>query len=259
MKRHQRLHTILSLLDEHGHVEVESLAEHFDVSPETVRRDLSTLSEQAQLRKVHGGAVKFQTAQETSFTMRTQNHLEAKTSIADYAVQFVNSGDSLLINGGTTTGVFARKLTQHVDSLVIVTNSPFIANEFWNKGENNHQIYLLGGRYNGADMDTEGIIVVEQVRQLQVDHAFLTVGTVSATQGFMDYRIEVAQVIRTMIQQSYRATVLADGSKLGRAALVTVCALGSVHRLVTDSLPPDDLAQALDQAGTRLYVAGQVG
>jgi DeoR family glycerol-3-phosphate regulon repressor len=75
----------------------------------------------------------------------------------------------------------------------------------------------------------------------------------------MDYRIEVAQVIRTMIQQSRRATVLADSSKLGRAALVTVCDLASVDRLVTENLPPDDLAQALDRTETRVYVAGQVG
>lgn len=255
MKRHQRLHTILSLLDDNGHVEVDALAEYFDVSAETVRRDLSTLSEQALLRKVHGGAVKFQTAQETSFTMRTQDKLAEKTAIAECAAQFVKPGDSLLINGGSTTGVFAGKITHLVDHLVIVTNSPYIANEFWNKGENNHKIYLLGGEYNGADMDTQGINVVEQIRQYKTDHAFLTVGAVSTTQGFMDYRIEVAQVIRTMIQQTSRVTVLADSSKLGHTALVTICDLAAVHRLVTDSLPPDDLMDALDQAGTRVHIA----
>lgn len=249
----------MSLLDERGHVEVEELASHFDVSPETVRRDLSTLSEQALLRKVHGGAVKFQTAQETSFTLRIQDNLPEKTSIATYAAQFVKPGDSLFLNGGSTTAVFARKITQLVDGLVIVTNSPFVANEFWNKGESNHRIYLLGGDYDGAEMDTVGITVIEQIRQFQTDHAFLTVGTVSATQGFMDYRMETAQVINVMAQQASRPTVLADSSKLGRTALVTACGLADVDRIVTDSLPPDDLAQALDRTEARLFVTEPVG
>jgi DeoR family glycerol-3-phosphate regulon repressor len=259
MKRDQRLQAILSLLDERGHIEVDELALHFDVSPETVRRDLSTLSEQALLRKVHGGAVKFQTAQETSFTMRTQHNLSEKLSIAEYAAQFVNSGDSLLINGGTTTAVFARKIAPLFNDLVVITNSPLIANEFWNRGEGNHHVYLLGGDYNGAEMDTVGTTVIDQIRQFQTDHAFLTVGTVSTTQGFMDYRMEAAQIIRTMTQQTQDVTVLADSSKLGRAALVTACGLDDAHRVVTDSLPPDDLMQALDKAGIHLCVTQPIG
>lgn len=259
MKRDERLQAILSLLDEKGQVEVDELASYFTVSPETIRRDLSILSEQALLRKVHGGAVKFQTAQETSFTLRTQHNLAEKLSIAEYATQFVNPGDSLFINGGTTTAAFARKVTQVVDHLVVITNSPVVANEFWNKGEHNHQIYLLGGSYDGADMDTVGNAVIEQIRQFHTDHAFLTVGTVSAIQGLMDYRVETAQIIRAMQQQARRTTVLADSSKLGRTALVTACNLDAVHRLVTDNLPPDDLAQALDKAGTRLFVTRRIG
>lgn len=259
MKREQRFQTILSLIDEKGHVEVDELVVQLDVSPETVRRDLSTLSEQALLRKVYGGAVKFQTAQETSFTMRTQHMLAEKVSIAEYAAQFVKSGDSLLINGGTTTAVFARKIAQLVKELVVITNSPPIASEFWNRGESHHQIYLLGGDYDGAELDTLGAMVIEQIRQFQTDHAFLTVGTVSVTQGFMDYRVEAARIMRTMAQQARHATVLADSSKLGRASLATSCRLSDVYRIVTDGAPPDDLAQALEKAGTHVFVTQSVG
>lgn len=254
MKRDQRFQTILSLLDEQGHVEVDTLASQLDVSPETIRRDLSVLSEQALLRKVHGGAVKFQTAQETSFTMRTQDRLAEKLAIADFAAQFVKPGDSLFLNGGTTTAIFARRITQSIGNLVIITNSPFVANEFWNRGESRHQIHLLGGDYDGAEMDTVGPAVIDQIQRFRTDHAFITVGTVSATQGYMDYRMSSAEVIRAMIQQARRATVLADSSKLGQSALVTACALDAVDRLVTDSPPPDDLAAALDNAHIRLYV-----
>ncbi len=255
MKREERLQATLTLLDDKGQVDVDELAVYFDVSPETVRRDLSTLSEQALLRKVHGGAVKFQTAQESSFTARTQHNLVEKALIAEYATRFVNSGDSLFINGGTTTSAFARALTRQFDDLVIITNSPFIANEIWNNGQSNNRIWLLGGQYDGKEMDTTGAAVVDQLHQFHADQAFLTVGTVSATQGYMDYRIELAHIIHTMVQQSRRTTVLADNSKLGQTALVTACGLQAVQQIITDAAPPIELAQALEQADSQLHIA----
>lgn len=259
MKREERLQKILTLLDDHERVEVDTLAEYFDVSAETIRRDLGTLSEQGLLRKVHGGAVKFQTAQENALPSRTHHNLAQKTSIAQYAAQFVDPGDSLFLNSGTTTTVFAKELAKLVDSLIVITNSPVIANEFWNKGESNNRIYLLGGSYTGTEMDTGGSITLEQIRQFRADHAFLTVGTVSSTQGFMDYRVEAAYVIQAMSQQARRTTILVDSSKFEKTALVTTFELEQVHRLVTDSLLPDSLSQAFDVAGTRVYITNPVG
>lgn len=259
MKRDLRLQTILSLLDEHGQVEVEQLAERLGVSAETVRRDLSVLSEQALLRKIHGGAVKFQTAQESSFTMRTQDNLAKKLAIADYAAQFVKPGDSLFINGGTTNAFFARKITQSADNLVIITNSWFVANEFWNRGEGRHQLHLLGGDYNGAEMETTGTATIEQIRRFHTDHAFIAVGAVSAAQGYMDYRVGAADVIGAMARQARRVTVLADSSKMGQSALAVACQLEVADRLVTDDTPPPDVAEALNRAGTRLYIASTGG
>lgn len=259
MKRNKRLQAIHNLVDEHEHVEVETLAEQFDVSAETIRRDLGTLSEQGLIRKVHGGAVKFQTGQENSLSSRMNHNLAQKISIAQYATQYVDSGDSLFLNSGTTNVIFAKELTQRVDNLIIITNSSIIANEFWSKGEKHHRIYLLGGEYNGNEMDIIGSAAVDQIRQYRADHAFLTVGTVSATHGFMDYRIEAAHVIRTMAQQSRRTTVLADSSKFGQTALITSFDLAEAYRLITDSLPPDGLAHELDKAETRVHVTNPVG
>lgn len=259
MKREERLQEILTLLDDQERVEVDTLAEHFDVSAETIRRDLSTLSEHGLLRKVHGGAVKFQTAQENALPSRTFHNLAQKVSIAQYAAQFVDPGDSLFLNSGTTTASFAKELAKLVNDLTVITNSPVIANEFWNKGDSNNQIYLLGGAYIGTEIDTVGSMTLEQIRQFRADHAFLTVGTVSSTQGFMDYRVEAAYVIQTMAQQARRTTILADSSKFEKTALVTTFELRQVHRLVTDSLPPDSLAKGLDAAETRVYVTNPIG
>ncbi len=258
MKREKRFRDILTLLDERERVNVEDLATYFEVSPETIRRDLSTMSEQGLLRKVYGGAVKFQSAQENPFALRTKQYAAEKTAIAQYAVRFVNSGDSLFLNAGTTTTIFARELVRHVDRLIVITNSPQIAHEFWNNGHNENKIYLLGGYYNGAEIETLGGSVAGEIQQFRADHAFLTVGALSASQGFMDYRIEAAQINHAMARQAGRATVLIDSSKLDQMALVTCCSLEAIDRIVTDGPPSEDLTDALNQAGTQIHVAGQM-
>ncbi|MBA3869511.1 MAG: DeoR/GlpR transcriptional regulator [Anaerolineae bacterium] len=255
MKREKRFRLILALLDEQGRVNVDDLAIHFNVSAETIRRDLSTMSEQGLLRKVYGGAVKFQSAQENSFTLRTQQYAEQKTSIAQYAVRFVNAGDSLFLNSGTTTTIFARELAKRIDNLFVITNSPQIAHEFWNDGQTNHKIYLLGGYYNGAEVEILGTSVITAIQQFRTDHVFLTVGAVNASQGFMDYRIETAEMNRMMVQQARRTTVLIDSSKLDQTALVSAFALDAVDRVITDIPLSDALANAFNKADIQVHVA----
>jgi DeoR/GlpR family transcriptional regulator of sugar metabolism len=255
MKRENRFQTILALLDERERVSVEDLAAYFEVSPETIRRDLATMSEQRLLRKVYGGAVKFQSAQENPFALRTQQYAAQKTLIAQYAARFVKPGDSLFVNAGTTTTIFAKELVKRVDHLIVITNSPQIAHEFWNHAQSENTIYLLGGSYNGAEIETLGTTVVDQVQRFHADHAFLTVGSVNAVQGFMDYRVETAEMNRMIVRQAQRITVLSDSSKLDQMALITACALHEVDRLVTDSAPSDTLSAALQRAGTQVHIA----
>lgn len=255
VKRDDRLQAILDLLNENERVQVDALSNHFNVSPETIRRDLSTLSEQNLLRKVHGGAVRFQTAQEHSFTLRTNLYLAQKTRIAQQAVQFVDAGDSLFISAGTTMAVFARELAKTHERLTILTNSALIANELWNRGQSEHRIILLGGLYYGGDSALMGEMTLAQIRQFHADHSFVSCGTVSAEQGIMEYSIEAASIVHAMQQYSRRTTVLADSSKLDKSALVNACALSQVTRLITDAAPSADLQAALEAAQTDLLLA----
>ena len=129
MKPEIRFQTILSLLDKNGRVTVDELTTRFGVSAETIRRDLALMSEQGLVRKIYGGAVRLQLAQESSFALRGNQFVEQKQAIARYAVRFVKKGDSLFISAGTTTTIFARTLVQYVERLIIMTNSPAIERE----------------------------------------------------------------------------------------------------------------------------------
>lgn len=259
MKREKRHKEILTLLDERDRIDVEELAVFFNVSTATIRRDLFIMSEQGLVRKVHGGVAKFQTAHENLFATRSLQSVNQKIAIARYATRFVETGDTLFTNAGTTTALFARELVKVSNELMVITNSAEIAHEYWNNGQGDNRVYLLGGYYNGDEIETNGISILEQIERFRADHAFLTVGTVHAMQGFMDYRLEAAAIIKVMMQQARRTTVLADSSKLDQVALVSIFELGAVDRLVTDSLPSEQLADALAEASTQLHIAEPVG
>jgi len=254
MKTEVRFRAILSLLDEKGSVTVEELTKRFDVSAETIRRDLASMSEQGLLRKIYGGAVRSQFAQESPFVLRGKQYILQKRAIADYAARFVNNGDSLFISAGTTTTIFARTLVQHRERLIIMTNSPAIAHECWNGGKGNHQVYAFGGHYNGAEYETLGTPVIDAIRQFRADHAFLTVGALNAEQGWMDYRVEVAHVNRAMAGQARRSTILLDSSKQDGIALVATCPLNAIDRLVTDSSPAASLHSVLVEADVEVHI-----
>ncbi len=252
MRREERHTTILESLYNDERVEVEDLADRFGVSQETIRRDLTFLAERGLLRKVHGGAVRFQTAQEDTFTLRSQVHHTAKVDIGKVAASFVHDGDSIFLNAGTTTAVFAEQLgTKH--DLTIITNCARIAETLWNQNQT-HKIYLLGGLYNGTDTETNGSLVLNQIQMFRADHAFVTVGAVSEVGGLMEYRLEAAEIIRAMAQQSRATTIIVDSSKLNRSALIRVGNLSLADRIVSDKIPSESLVQALEEAIVELVV-----
>ncbi len=257
MKREERQSAILNLLYQQDRVDVDELATHFDVSAETIRRDLNALSEQGLLRKVHGGAVRFQTAQENTFALRTQVNRAAKHAIGEYTTRFLDPGDSLFINAGTTTLIFAEHLTA-CENLTIITNCASVANTIWTSDNPTHKVYLLGGEYNGDDAETYGPLLLNQLKQFQADHAIFTIGALDAGLGLMEYRVEAAEIIRVMIEQARKATALVDSSKIGKSALAKICDFTDVHRVITENLPSQAIMDALQHAGTQLHVANLV-
>lgn len=249
----QRRREIVAAVERRQRVSVEELAADLEVSRETIRRDLSLLSERGLLRKVHGGAMNVQTAAESAFAKRVRQNRAEKEAIARRAAQLFCAGDSLFIDAGSTTAAFASELS-HQSNLTVLTNSVEVAARIWN-GAGENAVYLLGGQYHGEVAETLGPIAIEHIGRLQADHAVLTIGAVDPANGFMDFNIEEATVAQAMIRQARSVTILADHSKLERTALVKVCDIGAVARLVSDRAPGASLQKALDEAGVEIILA----
>jgi DeoR family glycerol-3-phosphate regulon repressor len=254
MKPKIRHEEILNLLHTQERVEVDELALRFDVSAETIRRDLAVLSEKGLLRKIHGGATRFQTAQEPSFGVRSILKSTEKRWLAQCASELINVGDSLFIASGTTTAAFAHALTR-LSQLTVMTNSTIVASELGRLVDKKHTIYLLGGIFNADESEVMGGFLVEQVRQFHADHAVVSVGSVNA-HGIFEYRMETAVLIRAMMEHSNNLIVLADSSKLNQASLIWISELEMVQHLVVTGTPSDELQKACEASQTTLHIAG---
>lgn len=253
MKPEDRRRRIAELVHEATRASVEDLAGLLETSRETVRRDLALLSEQGIVRKVHGGAVSAQTAFENPLKVRYATARQQKLALAQKAAGLFRDGDSLLIDAGTTTALFAAALGR-AGSFTVITNSILVAEEL-RHGQRQSEVYLLGGRYYGEDQEMLGSLVVEQIQRVQADHAVLTVGAVDPAGRCLDFNAEEAYVARAMIASARQTTILADSTKLGRHALFQVCEANQISRLVTDAAPPPSVAAALRAAGADLIVA----
>lgn len=255
MPEHRR-GQIIDLVGRDNQTTVERLSDMLKVSRETIRRDLTVLEERGQLRKVHGGAINIQTASETAVAKRRTAYLEEKRRIGRFAAGLFSTGDTLMVDAGTTTAVFAQELTR-IEGLKVITNSVEVASAIsLQRGGN--QVFLLGGKFYGEVGETLGSITVEQISQYRADHAVLTVGAIDAMGGFMDFDVEEATVAKAIIQQSRAVTVIADHSKMDRHAMAKVCDLGVVDRLVTDQVIAGRLNEALAAAQVAVHIADQV-
>ncbi len=248
-----RQSAIVERVGRDGRAMVVDLAQWLGASRETVRRDLTSLAEQGLLRKVHGGAVRLQSAQEDPFGSRLELNRDAKRRIGRKAAEMFSAGDSLLIDSGSTTILFAEALAGK-SGVTVITNSQHVAHAA-SKGPGDNSVFLLGGQYHHEGAETLGSITNDQIQMLSTDHAVLTVGAIDGAGRFMDFVADAAYTARAMMSRARQVTVLVDSSKLEKTALIQVCAAHQVSRVVTDAMPPPAVLTSLHAAGVEVIVA----
>ena len=244
MKPSERQSIIVRTLRNEGRVSVDKLVSQLGTSPETIRRDLTALSTLGKLQKVHGGAILPRDIGEGAFQERIKENVADKLKIAGKACKLISSGDSLFIDTGSTTLIFAEELAS-IDNLTVVTNSADIAKILG--AQSTSQVYLVGGRYNAENHETFGSLAISQLQQFQMDYACITAGAVDANVGVMDFNIEEAEVAKTMVEQAHKTIVLADESKLSKTAPFKVSSLEKINYLVTNSTTDIELRNALEK------------
>lgn len=248
-KRHGE---ILRLLQEEGTVSIASLADRLGVSLETVRRDVRPLSDQGAVVKMHGAIGLPALTGEAPFERRMRENAGAKRAIARHVAATIRDGDSVMFDTGTTTSYLARELLGH-RRLTVVTNSSDIARTL--ATVNGNKVYMAGGELRSDNGAAFGVSAIEFVSRFSVAHAVVSVGAVDVVDGIMDFDLEEAEFARAVLSRGQRAVAVTDRSKFGKRGLVQVCGFAGLDELVTDGLPPAEIAAAFEDAGARIVVA----
>lgn len=235
-----------------GSCTIGELAHELDVSAETVRRHVRPLVSDGLVQKVHGGIVLPDALAEPPFNRRMTENAAAKQRIATVAAAQVASGESVMIDSGSTTAYVARALRYHTN-LFVVTNGIEIARTLATR--NSNRVNMAGGELRADDAATFGPDVLKFVTQFRVQHAILSVGAIDDAMNMMVFHLNEAEVARAYMEQAERTIVVADSSKLGRRGPVKICALDQADLLITDEVPSGPLRERLATAGVKLLVA----
>lgn len=215
-------------------VRVANLMKQFNVSIETIRRDLEYMEKQGYLTRVHGGAVLEEVnSRELTFTVRESKFLKEKQEIAKKAAEFVMEGQSIAMDVSTTNTEFAKELKKRFNRLTILTNSMTIAHELSDMQD--YTIIFAGGIMRNQELCTVGELTENFISQFHIDIFFMSISGISVTKGLTDYGAGELQVKKKMIEIAQHRIVLADSSKFDIVSLLNVCPFDEVNRIITDS------------------------
>lgn len=248
----KRKDEILRALAEKRMLKAGELAEQFDVSMETIRRDLIELEELKLIRRMHGGAALYtEYGIEPDYMFRTTENYHEKIMIGKKAADLVNDGDSIIIDIGTTALEFARFLKGKHD-LTVFTNSIKIAYELMSEKE--ISVILLGGKVRLGEGTTSGYWTEEMIDSFYADKVFLGVGAIIPEYGIMDYHVEETNLRRHYIKRAKQVIALADYSKFGIKALNHVCDTKAVDYLITDEKADKKIVKELREMGVKVLI-----
>jgi DeoR family fructose operon transcriptional repressor len=254
MLAEERRSRLLELVRVRGFAALPELASELQVSESTIRRDLESLEELGAARRTHGGV--FYTGASPKlphFDERQPGQWDKKRAVAQQAAALIQDGETLLLDGGTTTYEVARLLVGR--PLQIVTNSLPVANLF--ASNSGTDLVLIGGYVYPRTGVSLGPYANEMLASLNVQRTVLSVAGIN-DRGFFNSNVLLVETEQAMLRAGEEVIVVADSSKFGHQSLAHLCALDAIDRLVVDNEITEDWRQKVEAAGVELLVAGSV-
>jgi DeoR family fructose operon transcriptional repressor len=246
----QRRQQILEITEKQGFVALSELVDRMGASESTVRRDLDFLDGIGQIRRTRGGAA-YVGDSIASFEVRTDRAKEQKVRIAAAAAALVEPGETVLLDGGTTTLEVAKLLVGR--PLQVVTNSVPIVNVLMSSPQT--ELIVIGGFLYPKTGVNLGPIAVAALKSIHARRVFVSAGGITPA-GLFNSNALLVETERQMIEAAEELIVVSDSSKLGHSALAHLCPLDVVDRLVVDEGITDEWRQIVQAANIQLTIAG---
>ncbi|MBP3361353.1 MAG: DeoR/GlpR transcriptional regulator [Clostridia bacterium] len=252
MLAEERQNKIYKIIQDKGAVTVSYLISTFNVSIETVRRDLMAMENQGKLVRVHGGAVANGDMKNYSDLKKRNNEYSSqKNELAIKAAEFVNDGDIIAIDSGSTALMFAEALKLKNFNLTILTHSEDVFNSLRNHGQ--FTLILCGGYYMNSENAFYGELTIDMLRNLHVKKSFIFPSAISLEGGICDYQNDLLQVQKQLLKCADEIYVLADSSKFEKRALHKLEDMKREYIYVTDSGLSYELKKVYEENNIKIF------
>ncbi len=240
---------IVQLAQDTGRVLVDDLAERFNVSPQTIRKDLNELCDKRLLARIHGGAVMPSGIENMEYEARRRIAADEKKAIGRAAAALIPNSASLFINIGTTTEAVSEALADH-KGLMVVTNNINVANRM--RVQPSMEVVIAGGVVRGSDGGIVGEAAVDFFRQFKVDFAVVGASAIDEDGALLDFDFREVKVAQAIIANARHVILVADSTKFERSAPVRIAHLSQMSSFVTDLCPRPTVKRLCQEAGVQL-------
>nr|WP_206708352.1 DeoR/GlpR family DNA-binding transcription regulator [Koleobacter methoxysyntrophicus] len=236
----ERKQKICQIIKSGRSVKVSELSRMFNVSESTIRRDLRDLEQEGAVIRTHGGALDvIHTNFEPSFAEKKNRYSTEKRQIALKALEFIEDGDTIILDAGTTTGEIAGLIDKR-KNITIVTNGINIAVEIAKTGA---EAILIGGTLRKETLALVGPIAQDNINRFRVDKVFLGVNGISIKDGVTTPNISEAQMKKMMVDVAKEVFIVADSSKFDKVTFSRIVSLDKIDFIITDRNLPDEIRE----------------
>lgn len=250
-KRDERLNQIVEKVNQQGFLSVDSLTKSFNVTSQTIRRDINDLSEQGLVRRYHGGVGLSSSIENVPYSTRKIMLHDEKKLIARTVAREIPDGASVFIDIGTTTEEVARALLNH-KQLRVITNDLNVAAMLSNNPT--CEVIVAGGAIRHRDRGITGETTIDFIRQFKVDFGIISISAIDLDGSLLDFDPHEVRVAQAIIENSRQVYLAADQSKFGRSALARLGNISQVDALFTDTIPPKEIVSILSENNIALYL-----
>nr|WP_281168148.1 DeoR family transcriptional regulator [Maridesulfovibrio zosterae] len=246
----KRQREIFDIVSDRGFAPIETLAHHFEVTPQTIRRDINKLCTHKLLQRFHGGAGRSSSVENVDYSARRNILHQEKKLIAEMVAKLIPDRASLFINLGTTTEEVAKALSGH-KSLRVITNNLNVA---LTMSDNECEVIVAGGMVRQRDKGVTGEATVEFIKQFKVDYGIIGVSGIDEDGTLLDYDYHEVRVAREIINNARNIFLVTDHTKFNRNAMVRIADLGEIDAIFTDKRPPQVFQDLMKSKEVDLYV-----
>jgi len=235
MNQSERLEIIIAEIYQNGSVKVSDLSKRLNCSEVTIRNDIRLLDRQGVLKKTYGGAVRKENELTVDFIPgEFYLNSEKKSRIAKKAYDYIEDGDSIIIDDSTTASYLGRYIKTHTEKkITVVTNSLLVAADL--SSAKHVDLYMVGGLIKGNPPSALDNITANGMKQFHADKAFIGVNGINLNVGLTSVGTPQMEIKREIVKVANETYVLADSSKFDNRSLFVVCRIDEITRIITDS------------------------